>query len=405
MTNSNNTDVNNSQTAMTSPPKMNVRNMGEPIRLKGMENLCGITAHAVDASKESKQATILTRLAMTSDELSFHRIAEGLCSVIRYHTQQAGVPVRLENANTILLVIKNNGDAELWIDTAAISLQCRIKRSISAFSAVFESDIADITEMSFPLVNIESTDKVLCLFRQDWRFALFFDFNPDLNLSVDEVSKSLGALYRNLKYRHLYDTVADEAMFNELILNGWFPFVEIIPSEFRELAEYLESGFNLSDAESKLLANFNDERLENLLARWLTKPHFANKEKIFKSAIDAYKRQDAVSVIKTLLTEIEGVLMDAYKAVHGKGAKIKTLCEFAIESANQKTGQQDTLFLPAAFAKYLESHTFAYFDPLADNGDAGSRHAVGHGAAQADSYTLVCALQAILTLDQIAFYT
>ena len=49
--------------------------------------------------------------------------------------------------------------------------------------------------------------------------------------------------------------------------------------------------------------------------------------------------------------------------------------------------------------------TFANFDPIAQTGTAASRHAVGHGAASQDSYTMSCALQAILTLDQLAFYT
>jgi hypothetical protein len=396
-----NSDI-NSQTAMTFP-KIMVRNMGEPIRLKGMNELCGVSA---EPGQASEKINIWTRLTMTSDTPIFHRIAEGLCSVIHYHAQQAGIPVRLDSAKTILLVIKKDGDAELWIDTAAVALQCMVKRSMSAGSAVLENDIADVTGMSFPHVNIESTDKVLCIFRQDWRFALFFDFNPKQNLLIESVSKSLGALYRNLKYRHLYDTVADDAMFSELISRGWFPFVEIIPSEFHELAEHLKSGFDLAGAETILLAKFNDERLEQMLARWIAKPHFANKEKLFKSAINAYKAQDAVAVIKILLTEIEGVLMGAYKSVHGKGTGRKELCKFAIESAAQKAGQQDnSLLFPAAFEDYLDSHTFANFNPLEDDGTAGSRHAVGHGAAQTDSYTLVCALQAILTLDQIAFYT
>jgi len=38
-------------------------------------------------------------------------------------------------------------------------------------------------------------------------------------------------------------------------------------------------------------------------------------------------------------------------------------------------------------------------------GTAGSRHAVGHGAAAQESYTMPRALLAILTLDQLAFYT
>jgi hypothetical protein len=37
--------------------------------------------------------------------------------------------------------------------------------------------------------------------------------------------------------------------------------------------------------------------------------------------------------------------------------------------------------------------------------EASSRHAVGHGAATQESYTMTRALQVILTLDQRAFYT
>ncbi|MFJ5487097.1 hypothetical protein ACIKTA_05425 [Hansschlegelia beijingensis] len=48
---------------------------------------------------------------------------------------------------------------------------------------------------------------------------------------------------------------------------------------------------------------------------------------------------------------------------------------------------------------------FARFDPVARNGKARSRHAVGHGAAASDSYTQTAALQTLLTLDQISIYT
>jgi hypothetical protein len=56
-------------------------------------------------------------------------------------------------------------------------------------------------------------------------------------------------------------------------------------------------------------------------------------------------------------------------------------------------------------AAALAAHTFANFDPAAQTGTAGSRHAVGHGAAAPESYTTTKALLAILTLDQLAFYT
>ena len=84
---------------------------------------------------------------------------------------------------------------------------------------------------------------------------------------------------------------------------------------------------------------------------------------------------------------------------------LRELLAFAQASPEQRAGGPDTLLFPAAFGRYLAAHTFANFDPVAGTGTAGSRHAVGHGAAAQDSYTMTRALQAILTLDQLAFYT
>jgi hypothetical protein len=125
-----------------------------------------------------------------------------------------------------------------------------------------------------------------------------------------------------------------------------------------------------------------------------------------EAAVGAFNRREPVAVIKIILTEIEGILNDAYRIANGgRGAKLKELLKFAVASAELKVKQPDTLLLPAAFATYLASHTFANFDPSGGDGTAGSRHAVGHGAAKAESYTMTRALQAILTLDQFAFYT
>jgi hypothetical protein len=70
-----------------------------------------------------------------------------------------------------------------------------------------------------------------------------------------------------------------------------------------------------------------------------------------------------------------------------------------------ESGAVGHILFPTAFAHYLKSHTFANFDPVDNRGSAGSRHAVGHGAAAAETYTMIRALQALLTLDQLAFYT
>ena len=319
--------------------------------------------------------------------------------------RQSGQTVNLKRADVALLVVHPDDTGDLWVDAAAVALQIMAKRHMAAGTVVFENAIGDVTGMAFPLVAINKRDRVVCIFREGWRFALFFDFNPGGDFSVSDMQRDLGTLYRRLKYRDLYDAIADQAVFSRLIAAGWFPFVEILGPEFQGLANSCEAGFDLDDAEAKILAKFDAERIERMFTRWMAKAHFAGKERLLRSALKSFAEGDAIPVLKIALTEIEGILGDAYHKVHGEGAKIKKLLEFAVASAEAKAGQPDTLLFPAAFAHYLKSHTFADFDPAAHTGNASSRHAMGHGAAAAETYTLVRALQALLTLDQLAFYT
>ncbi|MEX0853612.1 MAG: hypothetical protein WD036_10090 [Bauldia sp.] len=382
-------------------PILLVGNAGEPIELTGVK-LAGFSA---ENARAGEVVRVWTKLALTSDEPIFHRMVEGLSGSLAAHAQEAGRPINLTRASSVLLVIRPDETAHLRVDSAAVVMNALAKSAVKAGTPVFERDIADVTELRFPAVDIKPTDRLLYLFREDWRFALFFDFNPEGNLSLDEAARTLGALYRNLKYRHLYDALSNEVVFGRLVQAGWFPFADIIRQEFKSLALASEAGFALDDAETELCRKFDDERLERMFARWVAKPHFKPKEPILRSAIDAYKAKNWISVLKTVLTEIEGILQEAHRASTGSSAKIDRLLKFAVETAERKAGGSDTLLFTAAFAKYLESNTFAHFDPSANDVTAGSRHAVGHGAARAATYTQVRALQALLTLDQFAFYT
>lgn len=376
-------------------------NMGEPVKLAGLQ-LNGISAEAGRAGDTLK---VWTRLSLTSDDHLFHRAVEGFSDHIEHVARQAGSAVQLRRSDVILLVVHPDNTGDLWVDTAAVALQIMAKRGVMPGTAIFENDIADVTGMGFPLVPIGKEDRVVCIFREGWRFGLFFDFNPRDDFSVPDMQRDLGTLYRRLKYRDLYDAIADQTVFSRLTAAGWFPFVEILGREFQGLVDTNAAGFELDEVEAKILAAFDAQRIERMFTRWMARPHFAGKESLLRSAQKSFVAGDAVPVLKIVLTEIEGILGDAYRRVHGGGAKITTLLEFAVASAEAKAGQPNTLLFPAAFADYLKSYTFANFDPVASPGSAGSRHAVGHGAAAAETYTMTRALQALLTLDQLAFYT
>lgn len=343
---------------------------------------------------------------MTSDEPRFHRFVESFVDAVRSMAQRSGEYVSLRHANTVLLVMKAQNVAELWIDTGAVSLLVRTKRAIKAHTAVFESDIADITGMTFPCVEFADDDKVFCLFRLDWRFGFAFDVNPKGQFDRDGFSSTLGSLYRVMRYRHLYDAMQDSSTFSRLVGAGWFPFAELIATEFKELIHHCEVGLDIADVEERILRDFDASRLQFLRERWVAKAHFAARISLLDEAICAFLARRPVAVIKILLTEIEGILNDAYRAMHeGRGAPIKELLTFAEASGEQNAGAPDTLLFTRAFGRYLRQHTFESFDPTGKRGRASSRHAVGHGAASAESYTMVRALQAILVVDQLAFFT
>ncbi len=392
--------------AESQPPKLPkagtlAGNLGEPIKLKELQ-LNGVAAEAAKSGQELK---VLTRFWTTSDDRVFHTIVEGLAGHLHHIANQAGYPIDLKKHGHVLLVIHPDNTGELWLDTAAVSLNIMIKRPVEAGSPIFEGDIADVRAMSFPLVEINEEDRVICVFREGWRFGLFFDFNPDQDLSIEDMERDLGTLHRTMKYRDLYEAISNQDVFDSLIAAGWFPFVEIMGKEFRNLASSCEAGFDLADQEKQIIEAFDENRIEQMFTRWIAKPHFAGKEKLLRSALRNYAESDSVAVLKIVLTEIEGILREAYRAKKGNSAKLEKLLEFAIESAENKSGSPNTLLLPTAFARYLKQNTFAYFDPNAGDATSGSRHAIGHGAAKTEAYTQVRALQSLLTLDQLAFYT
>jgi len=379
-----------------------IENLGTPIALENIE-FCGISAEAVP--KEKSQVKVWTRLAITSHDPEFHDIAEGISSSLLHIAQQVGFCPALDRTNNVLLVIRPDKSGELWLDNAAITMNVLPKRDIHPGTVVLQNDVADVVGMSFPKVEIGSEDGIVCLFREGWSFGLYFDFNPNKNLNVSEFERALGTLYRRLKYRKTYDVIADLPFFLRLVEFGWFPFVEIMGGEFDELANVFANDLDIRACEQRLIDRFNTARLNQMFKRWMTKPHIAGKKDILSSAIRAFESNDPIACIKITLTEIEGILNDHHRSLHGRGAKLDKLMQHIVSVAEKKAGSATTLFLPDAFAKYLKEYVYAQTNPSDPAPDAGSRHAVGHGSAKAEAYTQTRALQALLTLDQIAFYS
>ncbi|MER8516128.1 hypothetical protein NKH47_24685 [Mesorhizobium sp. M1060] len=357
------------------------------------------------AGREGDTIPIFVKLATTSDAPLFHTLVAGLNGGLTHEAAQIGAAVNLARANTVLLVCHADQSADLYVDTTGIRVEMRVKRSVQAGSPVFERDITDVRAMGFIGVEFKPDDGVLVCFREGWKFALYFDLSRD-NGAFDEkeMGRTLGALFRALRYDYLYDALGNEAFVANLFKAGWFPFAEIITAEFREIMNHLTAGFDMAEIEGKTIKAFDRERLEFLEERWRAVPVLKDKMAILKSGLDSFLRGDAVAAIKTLSSEIEGILQEAHITIHGKGAKIDSLSEFAKVAGVTKAEGDDTLMFPNQFGQYLGEYIYAPFDPKTGASAAAGRHPVGHGNAKAEAYTLARALQYILTIDQLAFY-
>ncbi|MFT4276627.1 MAG: hypothetical protein QM576_09745 [Rhodopseudomonas sp.] len=96
---------------------IDVRNGGEPIFLTD------VNIHAILAkpARGGETADVWTRIVASSDQKLFHDIVGNLVAAVEQCARQAGSYVKLDMANTVLLVIRPDNSAELWVDAAAVT--------------------------------------------------------------------------------------------------------------------------------------------------------------------------------------------------------------------------------------------------------------------------------------------
>ena len=156
-----------------------------------------------------------------------------------------------------------------------------------------------------------------------------------------------------------------------------------------------------------LLDKFDKPRLETMTNRWWKHPLFEEKQELLQAGIDAFlsgTKSDYINCIKTLYSEIEGIMHALYFEDSGERTRhIQKLIDRLIEVGERSTEDDQSLLLPQYFLNYLTENIFKKYDLTTGKVDF-SRHSALHGVALGEDYTSAKALQALLTLDQIYFY-
>jgi hypothetical protein len=368
-------------------------------RISKVPRLAGYAAETIPAGAIGNA---ITRCFLHSGEGTFHKVIE------EFFALYIGKYFLVDQVGQFLLVIHADLTADVYINDLPVMIQVRAKRAVNAFEAIGNKDIADITELRFVNVELKDNDHIMYCFKRGWMFGLYFDLDPTPGRVLDreQLYRDLGRYFRYLSFYKEYSVIEDNVLFPRLFEDGWFPFMELIGGEFDALADvyrYSDSGRGLMTA---FLNRFNKDRLDQILCRWWTKKIFADKRSLLEAGVEAYLANTAggfINCVKTIQSEIDGVLRLRYFSEKGKRPSFKDLTGYIHEKATARFVTPDALGFPALFYRYLDEIVLREFR-LEDGDIAISRHSSLHGVASADQYTKEKALQSILTLDQLCWY-
>lgn len=365
-------------------------------------------------TKKGEVGEFLSRSLLTSDDPEFYLYSEKISNIF-LNT----VGVLIDNVNKFLVVVHQDLSADLYVNDIEIQLDVYVKRGCKKGDAITQDNIANIRKARFPKIYLNEKDKIIFCFKVGWRFGLFFDLTPrtqPANLKVkiekfniEKAEESIGELYRVLTFYHVYKTLEADEQYKEMIKDGWFPFVEIIGSEYKQLSEIYKNKFDFENRSENIIKKFTEERINKITEKWWSNKIFSDKKKIINAAINAYLNNNSdgyINCIKNLCSEIEGILRKIYHLDTGKGNHVKTneLISHIITKNKEKIGPDYSLFLPLPFLDYLSDVVFAKFN-LEQGEVTISRNSSSHGVADAQQYTKARALQLILVIDQLFYFS
>jgi len=357
----------------------------------------GIAAETITKEAGGK---IIQKRFMTSLQPNFITIANNLLQLFYINQSK-------DSINKLLILIRKDNTAKIY-SKFPISMLFRAKRDIKKGTHVTNEDVFDIAKLEFRdsiyEINIEKDDKILFLFRIDWKFGLFFDFTKKLDL--ENLKEELAYYYKRLFYYDLYAFIETEKYFDDLTTDGWFPFIRLIGNNFDKIIVYYKEEKKHNFQINKLINEFTREKIGSFSEYWWKKELFENKKKILEAGINSFLQNNEagfIACIHTLYPQIEGIMgMDYFKS-HGKKPSFQELKRHIKQQGVSKFNTISSLGFPKEFYKYLEKTVFKNFNIATGDLDL-SRHTTSHGYANVNDFNKAKALQAILILDQIYFY-
>jgi hypothetical protein len=225
-------------------------------------------------------------------------------------------------------------------------------------------------------------------------------------MNIEDLFKELGRHYKYLAFQEEYSFFENRLMFEQMLNDGWFPFIQLLGEEFNMLSLIYkhEDVFELSLDE--FLNRFDRNRINAFIIKWWKNTIFNEKKLIINAGIEAYlsnTEEGYINCIKNLFSEIEGIIRISYFKENNRDPTFPDLKNYICQKAKTKFISEDSLGFPDIFYTYLDEVLFKR-SYIKNGGIVLSRHTSSHGIAKPELYSKARALQAILILDQMYFY-
>ncbi|APD49821.1 hypothetical protein [Francisella hispaniensis] len=356
----------------------------------------GIT---ISSAIKGERVKLSQRAFITSYEDGFDTIANQFCSLLSLSSA---------SLNKCLVIIHEDNSADLYFNppmTQIVNLKTATKKG----DVITKKDIFDISEVFFKdsITDLtpQEVDKIIFIFREGFRFGIFYDFTKKNNIA--SLNKEIGNCYKKLHFYEQISFLREEECFDNITADGWFPFIALISSEFSEIIHLYQSEKEASKRnyflEELFAKKFDSNKILSLTNNWWQKEQFSAKKKFIEAGINCFLEGNYISCLSTLYPIIEGIVGIDYFNQNGRKPKFKELVEYIQEKADIKYSCPNSLAYPREFYDYLNKVVFKNFN--LETGDVDlSRHSVLHGYASEEDFNMTRSLQLILTLDQINFY-
>lgn len=350
-----------------------------------------------------EQLKVLVKAFVNSDQADFY---EYMDSISNYFLDKYFI---VHHICSFLILQHQDLSADIYVNNIPISIRVQSKRDFKKGEVVSVRDISDIQELKFEGIEIQRTDRIMFCIKVGWKFGLYFDFTK--NIDEGTLAKELGRNFRYLLFNNEYAIIANKPLFNRLIGDGWFPFIQLLGSgDYKNLSlayKYVDKEEKKFNAYLRgVLDSLDGTKIQSFTNYWWRIGIFKDKKKLLESGIRAYLQNTEdgfILCLKTLYSEIEGIIRISYYNENKKNPSFSELKQYIHQKAKSRFSDRSSLGFPDIFYQYLDRNIFASFD-LSSGDIKLSRHSASHGVALPKEYDQVRALQSILTLDQIRFY-